>query len=86
MSIYGEGKFFLSYTLNSFTFQGDIDYFNDKKRENYSLWDYQGPFGELHSAKGLMTFMETLSTLKLNGSKEGQLNLLISVKQIALNS
>lgn len=37
MSIYRKGNFFLSYTFNSSTFQGDTDYFNDKKREFVSL-------------------------------------------------
>lgn len=85
-SIYRKGNFFLSYTFNSSTFQGDIDYFNDKKRELVSL-RLSRSFGQLNSAKGLMTFIETLSTVKLNASK-GQLDLLISVKhvQIALSS
>ena len=45
------GKFFLSYTLNSPPFQGDIDYFNHKNREFWSIWVDQNAFWTANLSK-----------------------------------
>ena len=63
-------KFSHSYALNSSTFQGDSNYFNDKKRELQFLWDYEGPFGQLISAKGIVTLLEILPNLQTKGFKK----------------
>lgn len=62
-------KFSHSHALNSSTFQGDSNYFNDQKRELQFLWNYEGPFGQLNSAKEIVTLIEISPTFKLKASK-----------------
>lgn len=74
-------KFSHSPALNSSTFQGDSNYFNDQKRELQFLWDYEGPFGQLNSTK-IVTLIEISPTFKLGSFKKKSNWIYILIKHL----